>query len=181
MINRSNSPSLLRSRGGRTKSDSLVSALKKNSGSLTHGTLFKEPSLKALKAKKSQIEEGLPRSGVRRPLKEDGSLAKNARNVVSRREPKSFNEPKEFGPNMSRSARRGDSFEYEGFKRGGRASSDHWIQDAIKKPGSLKKTLHVKKGEKIPLSKLEKAEHSRSPLTRKRARLAETLRGFNHK
>lgn len=51
-----------------------------------------------------------------------------------------------------------------------------WIAGAIKKPGALRKTLGVKKGEKIPLSKLKKAEHSKNPKTRKRAELAETLR-----
>ena len=52
----------------------------------------------------------------------------------------------------------------------------HWIQDAIKKPGALRKSLKVKKGEKIPEKKLEKAEHSKNPKTRKRARSAETLK-----
>ena len=56
-----------------------------------------------------------------------------------------------------------------------------WIQEAIKKPGSLKKSLHVKKGEKIPEKKLEKAEHSKNPKTRKRAVLAETLKGLRKK
>lgn len=51
-----------------------------------------------------------------------------------------------------------------------------WIQEAIKKPGALRKSLHVKKGEKISESKLEKAEHSKNPKTRKRANLAETLK-----
>ncbi len=51
-----------------------------------------------------------------------------------------------------------------------------WIKDAIKKPGSLRKELHVKKGEKIPEKKLEKAEHSKNPKLKKRAVLAETLK-----
>jgi hypothetical protein len=50
-----------------------------------------------------------------------------------------------------------------------------WIAGAIKKPGSLRKSLHVKKGEKIPRSKLRKAEHSKNPTMKKRAVLAETL------
>lgn len=54
----------------------------------------------------------------------------------------------------------------------------HWIQDAVKKPGALRKSLGVKKGEDIPASKLEKAEDSKNPLTRKRAALAKTLKGF---
>lgn len=55
------------------------------------------------------------------------------------------------------------------------AEKKKFIQEAIKKPGALRKSLHVKKGEKIPEKKLEKAEHSKNPKTRKRAILAETL------
>lgn len=55
----------------------------------------------------------------------------------------------------------------------------NWIADAIKNKGSLRKTLHVKKGEKISASKLTKAEHSKNPKTRKRAVLAETLKSFH--
>jgi len=51
-----------------------------------------------------------------------------------------------------------------------------WIAGAIKKSGALHKALHVKQGEKIPLSKIKKAEHSRNPLLKKRAILADTLR-----
>lgn len=51
----------------------------------------------------------------------------------------------------------------------------NFIEDAIKKPGALRKALHVKKGEKIPEAKLEKAEKSKSLLMRRRANLAETL------
>ena len=58
------------------------------------------------------------------------------------------------------------------------AEKKKWIQEAIKKPGSLRKTLGVKAGEKIPAKKLEKATHSKNPTTAKRARLAETLKKF---
>lgn len=51
----------------------------------------------------------------------------------------------------------------------------NWIAGAIKKPGALRKSLHVKKGENIPSAKLKKAEHSKNPTMRKRANLAETL------
>ena len=54
--------------------------------------------------------------------------------------------------------------------------AEKWIQKAIKKPGALRKTLGVKKGEKIPAAKLEKATHSKNPTTAKRARLAMTLK-----
>lgn len=60
-------------------------------------------------------------------------------------------------------------------------AKDKWIQGAIKKPGALHKSLGVKKGEKIPESKLKKAEHSKNPTTRKRANLAETLKKFHKK
>lgn len=56
-----------------------------------------------------------------------------------------------------------------------------WIKSAIKKPGALRKTLGVKKGQKIPASKLKKAEHSKNPTTRKRAHLAETLKKMHKK
>lgn len=56
-----------------------------------------------------------------------------------------------------------------------------WIQKAVKKPGALRKALHVKKGEDIPMSKLKKAEKSKDPTMRKRAILAETLRKFKKK
>jgi len=57
--------------------------------------------------------------------------------------------------------------------------AEKWIQKAITKPGSLRKTLKVKKGTKIPAAKLAKAAHSKNPLTRKRAILAKTLKGFH--
>lgn len=50
-----------------------------------------------------------------------------------------------------------------------------FIQGAIEHKGALRKALKVKKGEKIPKSKIEKAAHSKNPLLAKRARLAETL------
>jgi hypothetical protein len=50
-----------------------------------------------------------------------------------------------------------------------------WIQSAIKKPGALRKTLGVKEGEKIPISKL-KAAAKQPGKTGQRARLAITLR-----
>ena len=52
----------------------------------------------------------------------------------------------------------------------------HWIKDAIKKPGALRKELHVPKGKNIPEKKLEKAEKSKNPVEKKRAELAETLK-----
>lgn len=56
--------------------------------------------------------------------------------------------------------------------------SKNWIAKAVspKTKGALRKTLHVKEGETIPQVKLEKAEHSKNPLTRKRAALAATFK-----
>ena len=58
---------------------------------------------------------------------------------------------------------------------------ENWIQGAIKKPGSLRKSLGTAKGKKIPEKKLIKAEHSKSPIMRKRATLAMTLRKMKKK
>jgi hypothetical protein len=53
--------------------------------------------------------------------------------------------------------------------------TEKWIQKAISKPGSLRKTLGVsKKTGKIPASKLKSAA-KKSGVTGKRARLAVTL------
>jgi hypothetical protein len=54
-------------------------------------------------------------------------------------------------------------------RRGGK-----FIQEAIKKPGALRKSLDVKKGEKIPEKKLASAAHAPGKLG-KRARFAEFL------
>lgn len=53
--------------------------------------------------------------------------------------------------------------------------AEKWIQKMHMKKGALHKSLGVPQGEKIPEKKLEKAEHSNNPLTRKRANLAATL------
>jgi hypothetical protein len=53
--------------------------------------------------------------------------------------------------------------------------AEKWIQKAIKKPGALRKELHVKKGEKIPEKKLKSAE-KKGGKEGQRARLAETLK-----
>lgn len=61
------------------------------------------------------------------------------------------------------------------------AAKDKWIAGAIKNPGSLHKELKVPAGQKIPEKKLEKAENSKNPSLRKKAVLAETLKGFRKK
>lgn len=55
-----------------------------------------------------------------------------------------------------------------------------WIQEAIKKPGALHKELHVPMGKKIPAKKLVAAAKKGGKIG-KRARLAETLKGFKKK
>jgi hypothetical protein len=55
--------------------------------------------------------------------------------------------------------------------------SKNWIADAIKKPGALKKSMGVKKGEKIPAGKLAAAAKKPGKMGQ-RARLAQTLKGF---
>lgn len=57
-------------------------------------------------------------------------------------------------------------------------AKEKWIQKALPKSskGKLHEQLGVKKGEKIPEKKLQKAEHSKDSKLRKRAQLAETLK-----
>jgi hypothetical protein len=52
-----------------------------------------------------------------------------------------------------------------------------FIKEAIKKPGALRKSLGVKKGEKIPAKKLAAAAKAPGKMGQ-RARLAQTLKGF---
>lgn len=59
--------------------------------------------------------------------------------------------------------------------------AEKWIQKMHMKKNALHKELGVKPGKKIPEAKLEKAEHSKNPKLRKRAVLAETLKGLHHK
>ena len=55
------------------------------------------------------------------------------------------------------------------------ARGKNWIKGAIKKPGALRESLGVKKGQKIPSSKLNSAAGKGGKLGQ-RARLAKTLR-----
>lgn len=57
------------------------------------------------------------------------------------------------------------------------ATKKKWIQDAIQKPGSLRKALGIKKGETIPEKKLEKAAKAPGKLGQ-RARLGKVLKSF---
>ena len=53
----------------------------------------------------------------------------------------------------------------------------NWIASAIKKPGALKKSLGVKKGEKIPAGKLAAAAKKPGKMGQ-RARFSQTLKGM---
>lgn len=53
--------------------------------------------------------------------------------------------------------------------------AEKWIQKAIKHPGALRKSLGVKKGEKIPAKTLSAAA-KKPGVTGQRARLAQTLK-----
>jgi len=59
-------------------------------------------------------------------------------------------------------------------------SKKRWISQAIKEPGALRRQMGVKKGQKIPASKLKKAAKAKGKLGR-RARLAITLRKLRKK
>ena len=63
------------------------------------------------------------------------------------------------------------------YAEGGRveAKDGKWIQKPIKKPGSLRKSLGIKKGKKIPAKKLAAAAKKKGKLGQ-RARLAQTLK-----
>ena len=53
--------------------------------------------------------------------------------------------------------------------------AEKWIQQAIKKPGALRKQLGAKEGKTIPAKKIAKAA-KKGGKTGQRARLAQTLR-----
>lgn len=60
------------------------------------------------------------------------------------------------------------------------AEGGHFIQGAIKHPGALHRDLGVPQGQPIPAGKLERATHSQDSTVRRRAVLAETMKGFHH-
>ena len=59
-------------------------------------------------------------------------------------------------------------------------ANKNFIQKAIKKPGALRKSLGIKKGEKIPANKLRAAAKKKGKMGQ-RARLAITLKKLNKK
>ncbi len=58
-----------------------------------------------------------------------------------------------------------------------------WIQKALgpSSKGKLHDALGIAGDKKIPMQRLQKAEHSRNPTIRKEANLAETLKTFHHR
>jgi len=68
-----------------------------------------------------------------------------------------------------------DASPIERKQAGAVAKNGKWIQKAIKKPGALRKSLGVKKGEKIPAGKLAAAAKKGGKMGQ-RARLAMTLK-----
>lgn len=91
---------------------------------------------------------------------------------AERRRAQRFTTQKNIG---TRSANEETAKELMGMKKGG-----NWIKGAIKKPGALRASLGVKKGEKIPASKLKAAAKKGGKLGM-RARLAITLKKMKSK
>jgi hypothetical protein len=60
------------------------------------------------------------------------------------------------------------------------AKKKDWINDAVNKPGALRKETHTPAGKNIPVSKLNQLAKE-SGKTGQRARLALTLRKINKK
>jgi len=78
-------------------------------------------------------------------------------------------------PKGKTKARR-DNTDFTQYAKGGKTmATKNWIQGAIKKPGSLRKALNVKAGEKIPAKKLASAAKKSGKIGQK-ARLAQTLK-----
>lgn len=177
-ISRSAIQSLLQPKKVKEKKPHLTSAAnnmpktqKELSGSYTRkGGIATNPMFKALGARSSETKEGIAHKVTSNKMVPgpDGDV-KNARLIMKRGGTQSpfYKEPVQVGPS------------HKSLKTGGKCAKEGmWIQGAIKHPGALHKSLHVPQGQKIPAMKLEKAEHSRNPLLRKRANLAATLKGF---
>lgn len=56
------------------------------------------------------------------------------------------------------------------------ADKEHWIQDAVKKPGDLHKKLDVPEDEKIPEDKIEHAEETGDKNLKEKAQFAENVK-----
>lgn len=159
------------------------------SGSSTHGSLRTEPSFKALHARPNQTGEGIAQQSPRNPRQSESYPIMTGRGTSDT----DFHFPKEFGPNYKHTLA-GKKY----FKDGGqttreimveygplppkRAAGGKWIQNALppSSKGKLHEKLGVPQGQKIPMKKIKKAEHSGNPTLSREAHLAETLRKFHH-
>ena len=80
-------------------------------------------------------------------------------------------------PNGETVRRKDNPNEVTVYKKGGKAKKgkkSNWIQEAVKKPGALRKSLGVKEGQKIPPKKLAAAAKKPGKMGQ-RARLAQTF------
>jgi len=89
---------------------------------------------------------------------------------VNKKTPVSLTRDEELG--ATKMAKKGAKVE--------KAKGGKWIQSAIKKPGALRASLGVKKGEKIPAGKLAAAAKKPGKMGQ-RARLAQTLKKMRKK
>jgi hypothetical protein len=124
-----------------------------------------ERGLRELAEKRSDDTYGTPLSkgaisAGRQKLKDAGFALQGSSKAV-KADKEAAQAAREAGAEERREAR--------GMKKGG------WIKDAIKKPGALRQSLGVKKGEKIPAKKLAAAAKAPGKLGQ-RARLAQTLK-----
>jgi hypothetical protein len=121
-------------------------------------------------AKMKKAQAGLNASNKRvGPVDPDGAWTKvQEMTLAGKKTPVSLTPDKELGATK--------------MKKGGmvKAEGGKWISKAIKKPGALRKSLGVKKGEKIPAGKLAAAAKKPGKMGQ-RARLAQTLKKMKKK
>ena len=119
-----------------------------------------------------KAQAGLKASGKRvGPVDPSGAWTKvQEQTLAGKRTPVSLTRDKQLGA-TSMTAKRGIKVKAKGGK---------WIQSAIKKPGALRSSLGVKKGQKIPAGKLAAAAKKPGKMGQ-RARLAQTLKKMRKK
>ena len=124
---------------------------------------------------------GMSKKGMPKNVKAKGGLAEYAKGGYAAGDKKSHPTGRGRKPYSGYNKQPGGSgnedARYMGKAEGGYAEGGKWIQKAIKKPGALRKSLGVKKGQDIPMKKLRAAAKKPGKMGQ-RARLAETLRGL---
>jgi len=166
--------------GGGIKGAEMSSA-KDTSGGFKHGG--KKAAGGAVALKRGGHAEGekghnrLDRKGRMHKASGGSALSSAAKTIErSENEPGSGKESVKVGKGEPSE----DEPDRAGLASGGAAKgSRNWIAGATKNKGALHRSLGVPEGEKIPAAKLKAAEHSDNPKTRKRAVLAETLKGMH--